>query len=74
MLRLEPVGSAPAVLRAGAELELCDCEKAASSPDGLSCGKEGWFISSFEREGSWVRRVPAQPTVFFTSFFWLGVF
>ena len=48
-------GGAPTGLRAGAELELCDCEKATGSPDGLSCGKEGWFISSFEREGSWVR-------------------
>ena len=49
---------APTGLRAGAELELCDCEKATGSPDGLSCGKEGWFISSFEREGSWVRASP----------------
>ena len=31
-------------LRAGAELELCDCEKATGSPDGLSCGKEGWLL------------------------------
>ncbi|KAK9846475.1 hypothetical protein WJX81_004918 [Elliptochloris bilobata] len=53
-LRLDAGGLAPAGLRAGAELELCDCEKATSSPDGLSCGKEGWFISSFEREGSWL--------------------
>ena len=54
-LRLDDGGRALAGLRTGAELELCDCEKATSSPDGLSCGKEGWFISSFEREGSWVR-------------------
>ncbi len=52
---VRPEPAAPAALRAGMELELCDCEQAAGSPDGLSCGKEGWFISSFEREGSWVR-------------------
>ena len=44
---------------------ICKCEKAflktsrhvqaTGSPNGLSCGeREGWFISSFEREGSWV--------------------
>lgn len=36
-------------------MTLCECEKATGSPNGLSCDKEGWFISSFEREGSWVR-------------------
>lgn len=40
------------------ELALCDCEFATGSPNGLSCEKEGWFVSSFEREGSWVGRVP----------------
>ena len=38
------------------ELALCDCEFATGPPNGLSCDKEGWFISSFEREGSWVRK------------------
>lgn len=36
------------------ELALCDCEFATGPPNGLSCEKEGWFVSSFEREGSWV--------------------
>lgn len=36
------------------ELALCDCEFATGSPNGLSCEKEGWFVSSFEREGSWL--------------------
>lgn len=38
------------------ELALCDCEFATGPPNGLSCEKEGWFVSSFEREGSWVCR------------------
>ena len=45
-----------AVVLAGepVELALCDCEFATGPPNGLSCEKEGWFVSSFEREGSWV--------------------
>ena len=39
------------------ELALCDCEFATGPPDGLSCDKEGWFISNFERQGSWVSHV-----------------
>ncbi len=39
------------------QLKLCECERANGAPNGLSCDKEGWFISSFEREGSWVRRL-----------------
>ena len=39
------------------ELALCDCEFATGPPDGLSCDKEGWFISNFERQGSWVGEV-----------------
>ena len=35
-------------------LELCDCEPAQGSPNGLSCQKEGWFISNFEQAGQWV--------------------
>lgn len=37
------------------ELNLCDCERALGTPHGLSCEKEGWFITGFERKGSWVR-------------------
>ena len=50
--------SAPAAVVLGdepVELALCDCEFATGPPNGLSCDKEGWFVSSFEREGSWVR-------------------
>ena len=36
-------------------LELCECESSRGSPDGLGCEKEGWFVSSFEQRGSWVR-------------------
>ncbi|KAK9797097.1 hypothetical protein WJX73_009962 [Symbiochloris irregularis] len=35
------------------ELSLCDCEYAVGPPGGLSCEREGWFISNFERQGSW---------------------
>lgn len=36
-------------------LRICECQQANGSPSGLSCGeKEGWFISGFQREGSWV--------------------
>ncbi|KAL4425873.1 hypothetical protein ABPG75_009889 [Micractinium tetrahymenae] len=35
-------------------LRLCECERATGAPNGLSCDKEGWFISSFERQGQWV--------------------
>lgn len=43
------------VVGVSTEMTLCECEKAGGAPNGLSCDKEGWFISSFEREGSWVR-------------------
>jgi syndecan 1 len=36
------------------QLKLCDCERATGPPNGLSCDKEGWFVSSFERQGQWV--------------------
>ena len=36
------------------QLQLCECERATGAPNGLSCDKEGWFISSFERQGQWV--------------------
>ena len=45
------------------QLALCDCEKATGAPEGLSCDKEGWFISNFEREGSWVSCWMAGPEV-----------
>ena len=35
-------------------LKLCACERATGPPNGLGCDKEGWFISSFERQGQWV--------------------
>ena len=35
-------------------LELCECEPAQGSPNGLSCQKEGWFISNFQQAGQWV--------------------
>ena len=45
------------VLAAGPlALDLCDCQKSTGSPDGLGCDKEGYFVSSFEQRGSWVRR------------------
>jgi syndecan 1 len=28
--------------------------QATGAPNGLSCDKEGWFISSWERQGQWV--------------------
>eukprot|EP00887_Chlorella_sp_A99_P004577 scaffold4.g4577.t1 len=36
------------------ELKLCECERATGAPYGLSCDKEGWFVSGFERQGQWV--------------------
>ena len=57
--------SAPAAVVLGdepVELALCDCEFATGPPNGLSCDKEGWFVSSFEREGSWVRPLFLAPT------------
>ena len=45
------------VLAAGPlALDLCDCQKSTGSPDGLGCDREGYFVSSFEQRGSWVRR------------------
>ena len=46
--------SAPLQL-AGPEILFCECEKASGPPSGLGCGKEGWFISNFENQGTWVR-------------------
>ncbi len=34
---------------------LCECEKAVGEPGGLTCTKEGFFISNFELQGTWVR-------------------
>lgn len=36
------------------QLKLCECERAAGAPNGLSCDKAGWFVSSWERQGQWV--------------------
>ncbi len=35
-------------------LTLCECEKALGPPNGLGCSKEGWFVSNFENQGTWV--------------------
>lgn len=54
------VGRASAVRRAGSytcagrPLALCECEVASGYPNGLGCDKEGWFISDFEYQGTWV--------------------
>lgn len=45
------------------QLKLCECERAVGSPNGLSCGKQGWFITSFERQGQWVRGVGSVPAL-----------
>lgn len=37
------------------ELDLCDCERALGTPHGLTCEKQGYFVTGFENEGSWVR-------------------
>ena len=42
-------------------LSLCDCYPASGDPGGLSCDKEGFFISSFERQGQWVAGGGAVP-------------
>ena len=42
-------------------LDLCDCQPASGEPGGLSCDKEGFFIASFERQGSWVAGGGAVP-------------
>lgn len=40
----------------GDHLKVCDCEMAPSSNHGgLLCDKEGYFITSFEAVGHWVR-------------------
>lgn len=52
---LNTSAAVPLALRDGATpLRLCECERATGAPNGLSCDKEGWFISSFERQGQWV--------------------
>lgn len=35
-------------------IKLCECEPAMGEPNGLRCDKEGWFISDFENQGTWV--------------------
>lgn len=49
------------------QLDLCDCERADGYPNGLGCTKEGFFISSFENQGTWVR----QPLNKFINFYCL---
>lgn len=43
------------------KLQLCECEPATGEPGGLSCDKEGFFVSSFERQGQWVAGGGAVP-------------
>ena len=35
-------------------LDLCECEPAAGFPHGLGCEREGWFVSNFEFQGTWM--------------------
>ncbi|KAG1676824.1 hypothetical protein FOA52_010333 [Chlamydomonas sp. UWO 241] len=35
-------------------IPLCECEATAGPPAGLGCEKEGWFISNFENQGTWM--------------------
>ncbi|KAG2499753.1 hypothetical protein HYH03_002685 [Edaphochlamys debaryana] len=35
-------------------VDLCECEPAAGFPHGLGCEREGWFISNFEFQGTWM--------------------
>lgn len=42
-------------------LRLCDCQEATGPPGGLSCDKEGFFISTFQRQGQWVAGGGAVP-------------
>jgi hypothetical protein len=48
--------AAGGIAEAGQALSLCECEEAVGPPGGLSCTKDGWFISSFENQGTWVRQ------------------
>ena len=40
------------------QLQLGECEAATGYPSGLGCDKEGWFISDFKNQGTWVRQQP----------------
>ncbi|KAL4445747.1 hypothetical protein ABPG77_008946 [Micractinium sp. CCAP 211/92] len=52
---LNATAAGPLALHDGmTPLRLCECERATGAPNGLSCDKVGWFISSFERQGQWV--------------------
>ncbi|CAG9463808.1 unnamed protein product [Pedinophyceae sp. YPF-701] len=36
-------------------LRLCECEDAGGNhPDDLSCRKDGWFLTGYKHEGSWL--------------------
>ncbi|PNW87122.1 hypothetical protein CHLRE_02g110000v5 [Chlamydomonas reinhardtii] len=37
-----------------ARIDLCECEPAAGFPHDLGCEREGWFISNFEYQGTWM--------------------
>ncbi|GLI61083.1 hypothetical protein VaNZ11_003350 [Volvox africanus] len=38
------------------QVELCECEPATGVPHGLGCDKDGWFVSNFEYQGTWMGR------------------
>ena len=56
LFRLVPTLCLSTCLTPGPALLLCECEKATGPPFGLGCSKEGWFISNFENQGTWVSR------------------
>lgn len=46
----------PALTPAGPhpQLALCDCHVATGEPHGLGCAKEGYMITGFENQGTWL--------------------
>lgn len=45
-------------------LLLCECEPTQGPPNGLGCSKEGWFISNFENQGTWVSQICSQRLIY----------
>ncbi|KAG2449218.1 hypothetical protein HYH02_005965 [Chlamydomonas schloesseri] len=46
--------SGPVDIPEDAHIDLCECEPASGFPHGLGCEKEGWFVSNFEYQGTWM--------------------